>query len=176
MSRETGASSLASAAEELAQSLEAKALASYEAVGADYDQGMDELRNEADGISLKLKAIEKATDDLRRWLHPVWGDLPRKVYLGVSALAGLVVGAGLIILIGSLERRSLEGTLMSLERQSAAIARDLAQFKAMAGFELIRDGDQVVMAVADGFEIERYVSVRGLIGRNLSNAYRIIQK
>ena len=161
---------------QLAESLQAKAVSGYEAVGEAYDEEMDLLRAEADDLSLRIKALEKTADDLRMWLHPVWGELPRKVYLGVSALVGLAAGAGMIILLGSLERRSLEGRLAGLERQSAAVARNLDQFEAMAGFAFLRDGDQIVMAVSDGFKIEKYVSVRGIFSRDLANAYRVVPK
>ncbi len=170
------ATRLASIAEQLAQDLEAKAASRYEAAGEGYVEELDHLRDEAAGLAHRLKGLEETTNGLQKWLHPIWGELPQKVYLGLSMLIGLVVGAGLIVFVGSLERRSAETTLVGLEMQSSVVSRNLDEFKAVAGFEFLQDGDQVVMAVAEGYKIEKYVSVRGIFGGTVANAYRVVPK
>ena len=56
------------------------------------------------------------------------------------------------------------------------VAHNLDQFEAMAGFQFLRDGNQIVMALSDGYKIEKYASVRGIFGRDLANAYRVVPK
>ncbi len=113
----------------------------------------------------QVDSLKVAADFLKSSFDPIWDQLPRNLYLGI----GVFAGAALVIVLGTVKCKwhGLRNDLSQLELRRVTLAANLEAFEQQTGFKLVCDGNRTVIALDDGFEIERYVSVRGPFGRGL---------
>lgn len=140
-------------------SLRADIQTGQQAIASDRKLALEAIENEANSASSNLRTLKAS----RVTAELVWNDLPKKIIIGGTALAGLILGAALTVLVAAAERRSVNDQIDIAQRQVQNIRDQIQHWHDTTGFKLVVHHGKPAVRIDAGQEFKKYVPSRDAI-------------